>query len=261
MTPQKTPAIEVHDMTVSYHNKTIIRGIDLDFPQGKFIGILGPNGVGKSTLLQAIMSIVPIQSGYVKLFGQPLHKIRQRISYIPQRQTVDWTFPANVQDIVTMGRYMHMGLFKRPNATDKKIVCESLEQVNMLPFAQQQIGMLSVGQQQKVFIARALAQRPDIYLLDEPLVGVDATTSTFIFSLLKKLVKQGKTVIMIHHNLEAIQENFDHLILLNTYVRAAGPIKKVFTPELIRETYNSQLNILTQISHLIRQEEIPIRKD
>ena len=260
MTSKKIPAIEVHDMTVSYKNKPVLWGIDIDFPEGKFIGILGPNGVGKSTLLKAIMSTVPKKSGYVKFFGKPLNKVRKRISYVPQRQTVNWMFPANVQDIVTMGRYADMGLFKRPQVKDKRIVRESLEQVNMLSFAKQQIGALSGGQQQRVFVARALAQRADIYLLDEPLAGVDVSTSTLIFSILKEIVAQGKTVVMIHHNLEAIEKHFDHIVLLNMYVRAAGPVKEVFIPALLRETYGSQLNILSHISHLIHQQEIPIRK-
>ncbi len=259
MQPYKT-AVEIHDMSVVYNKKPVLWDIDIHFPQGQLIGILGPNGVGKSTLLKAMMNIVPKSSGYVKFFGQPLEKMRKHISYIPQRQSVDWEFPANVYDIVMMGRYPHMGIFKRPNANDKKIVYQALQQVDMLPFAQRQIGALSGGQQQRIFIARALAQEANIYFLDEPLAGVDASSSTLILSLLKKIVANNKTVIMIHHSLETIEEYFDYVVLLNMYIRAVGPTKKVLTPTLLQETYGSQLNILSNISHLLQQEGISIRE-
>ena len=253
-------AVEVHDMTVSYDKKPVLWDIDLHLPRGKFIGMLGPNGVGKSTLLKAIMSVIPTDSGYVRFFNQPIHEVRQHISYVPQRQSVDWTFPALVEDIVMMGRYVHMGWWKRPRLRDRQVVAQSLQQVEMRPFAKRQIGALSVGQQQRVFLARAIAQEASILLLDEPLAGVDTTTSQLVLDLLQQLVKQGKTVIMIHHSLETAKQYFDYVVLLNMYVRGAGPAEEILTPQLLQETYGSQLSILTNISHVLHQKQLPTRE-
>ena len=155
--------LEVHDLTVSYHRKPVLYGVDLEIEEGSLVGIIGPNGAGKSTLIKTIMGIVPSRGGWVKIFGQQGKKSYTRVGYVPQRESVDWDFPVSVLDVVLMGRFAHVGWFKRVSKKDRSIACECLEKVNMLSFADRQIGKLSGGQQQRVFLARALAQESDLY--------------------------------------------------------------------------------------------------
>ncbi len=162
------PPLEIHDLTVAYHKKPVLWGIDLVVPRGKLVGIVGPNGAGKSTLIKAVMGLISPLSGWVKIFGEPYHKNLKRVGYVPQRESVDWDFPVNVMDVVLMGRYGHLGLLKRPKKHDRDIARECLDKVKMLPFANRQIANLSGGQQQRVFLARALAQESDLYFMDEP---------------------------------------------------------------------------------------------
>ena len=166
-------SIEVHNLTVSYHSKPVLWDVDFSLPTGKIVGIVGPNGSGKTTMLKTIMGLMKPDSGYTEIFGQPLDNVRERVSYVPQRESVDWDFPADVMDVVLMGRYRKNNLFRRISKEDKRIATEALEKVNLLEFAHRQISQLSGGQQQRVFIARSLAQQADIYLMDEPFVGVD----------------------------------------------------------------------------------------
>ena len=169
--------LEVHDLTAGYHKKPVLWGIDLQVPKGKLVGIVGPNGAGKSTLIKAAMGLVPPSSGWVKIFGKPYNENRRRVGYVPQRESVDWDFPVTVMDVVMMGRYGHVGWFKRPKKADREIARDCLDKVKMLPFANRQISNLSGGQQQRVFLARALAQESDVYFMDEPFAGVDAATA------------------------------------------------------------------------------------
>jgi manganese/zinc/iron transport system ATP- binding protein len=194
-----SPALELHDLTVSYAKKPVLYGVDVQVPQGALVGIIGPNGAGKSTMIRAIMGLLPLSSGWVQIFGESFEKARHRVGYVPQREQVDWDFPVNVMDVVMMGRYGRLGWLKRPTREDRRIAEESLEKVGMLPFRNRQIANLSGGQQQRVFLARALAQQSDLYLMDEPFAGVDATTERAIIALLRDLKEQGKTILVVHH--------------------------------------------------------------
>lgn len=245
--------IEVHDVTVAYDRKPVLWNVDLTIPQGKLVGVLGPNGAGKSTLLNAIMGLLPLASGNVRIFSEPLEKQRGRIAYVPQRESVDWDFPTNALDVVLMGRYGRLGLFRRPGKADHEIALQCLEKVGMHGFAKRQISQLSGGQQQRVFIARALAQDADIYLMDEPLAGVDATTERAIIELLRELKSQGKTVVAVHHDLQTVTEYFDWLVLLNLRLVAAGPTSTVFTRETLSQTYGGRLKILADVADLVQQ--------
>jgi manganese/zinc/iron transport system ATP- binding protein len=246
--PNPTPApLEVHDLTVAYHKKPALYGIDLTVPEGSLVGIIGPNGAGKSTLIRAIMGQLPATSGWVKIFGKPYRENCRRVGYVPQRESVDWDFPVSVMDVVLMGRYGRLRLGQRPTKRDREIAGECLEKVKMHPFANRQIGNLSGGQQQRVFLARALAQESDIYLMDEPFVGVDAATESAIIELLRELKSRGKTLLVVHHDLASAREYFDRLILLNMRLVAFGPTAEVFTPELLQTTYGGRLTILSEV--------------
>ena len=230
------PVVEIHDLTISYHKKPVLWDIDLCLPTGKLMGIIGPNGAGKSTLLKAIMGLIPLDSGYVHLFGQTLPKVRKQVSYIPQRESVDWNFPASAHDVVLMGRYGELGLFKRPSKADKALAMECLAQVGLEAVADRQIGQLSGGQQQRVFLARALAQRATLYLMDEPFAGIDAATEKIIIQLLKTMTQQGKSIIVVHHDLQTAQDYFEWVILLNMRLIGAGPAQDMLAPSLLQET-------------------------
>jgi manganese/zinc/iron transport system ATP- binding protein len=244
----KPPALEVHDLTVSYQHKPVLWNIDFQLEDGHLVGIVGPNGAGKSTLIKAIMGLLPLNSGWTKLYGEPFGARRQEVAYVPQRETVDWDFPVNAYDVVMMGRYGKLGLFRRPSAQDRQIVMDSLEKVGMASYAQRQISNLSGGQQQRVFLARALAQEARIYLLDEPFVGVDAATENAIVELLQTLRTEGRLVMVVHHDLARVREYFDQVLLLNVRLVALGPIETVFTPELVTKTYGGSLSILSEIT-------------
>lgn len=255
----KNIALEIHDLTVSYDKKPVLWGVDLEVPKGAIAGIIGPNGAGKSTLIKSVMGLLPLSSGYVKLFDQDLDQVRQKVSYVPQRETVDWDFPASVMDVVLMGRYGNLGLFKRPRKADREAAAYSLEQVGMEPFKDRQISQLSGGQQQRVFLARALTQQADIYFMDEPFAGVDAATEKAIIQILKNLASKGKTVIVVHHDLQSVSTYFDWLIMLNLRLVAAGPTEEIFKPELIEETYGGKLTLLTEVGELLRKGQYPSR--
>jgi manganese/zinc/iron transport system ATP- binding protein len=248
------PPLEVHDLTVAYHKKPVLWGVDLAVPPGKLVGIVGPNGAGKSTLIKAAMGLLPLNSGWVKIFGQPVRKALNRVGYMPQRESVDWDFPVSVMDVVLMGRYGHIGLIKRPTKDDREIARECLDKVKMLPFANRQISNLSGGQQQRVFLARALAQQSDLYFMDEPFAGVDAATESAIVALLQELKNKGKTLMVVHHDLPTAREYFDMLLLLNMRVVAFGPTEQVFTPDLLQKTYGGKLTILSEVAEQLRQK-------
>ena len=260
MKDNKNTVLEVHDLTVSYDQKPVLWGIDFSLPEGKIAGIIGPNGAGKSTLLKSIMGLIPKSSGYIKLFHQELDQVRQRISYVPQRESVDWDFPASVKDVVLMGRYGKLGLFKKPKKRDLDIVNSCLEKVGMIDFSNRQIGQLSGGQQQRVFLARALAQEADFYLMDEPFVGVDASTEEAMVIILKEMAAQNKTIIVVHHDLQSAAQYFDWMIFLNMSLIASGPTKEVFRSEIIQKTYGGKLSILADLSHEVKQQQFPIRE-
>ncbi|MEQ8241418.1 MAG: metal ABC transporter ATP-binding protein [Cyclobacteriaceae bacterium] len=254
------PALEIHDLTVSYDRKPVLWGVDLTVPVGSIAAIIGPNGAGKSTLIKSIMGLIDLSSGYSKIFGEDLNNIRFRVSYVPQKESVDWDFPASVLDVVMMGRYAAIGLFKRPRKADKEAALLALDQVGMLAFKERQISQLSGGQQQRVFLARALTQQADIYFMDEPFAGVDAATEKTIIQLLKKLATQGKTIIVVHHDLQSVNSYFDWVIMLNLRLVASGPTDEVFTTKLIEETYGGKLTLLSEVGELMKKEQFPARE-
>lgn len=250
-----TPALELHDLTVSYAKKPVLYGVDVQVPQGALVGIIGPNGAGKSTMIRAIMGLTPASSGWVQIFGESFEKNRHRVGYVPQREQVDWDFPVNVMDVVLMGRYGRRGWLRRATKEDKKIAEESLDKVGMLPFRNRQIANLSGGQQQRVFLARALAQQSDLYLMDEPFAGVDATTERAIVTLLQELQSQGKTILVVHHDLTTAKEYFDYLLLLNMRLVSFGKTQDVFTVEQLQKTYGGRLTILSDVAAKASQAE------
>ena len=254
------PVVEVHDLTVSYDRKPVLWGVDLTIPSGSLVGVIGPNGAGKSTLIKAIMDLLPISSGYVRIFDEQIKQVRKRISYVPQRESVDWDFPASVFDVVLMGRYGNLGLFNRPRKADKDAAMQALEKVGMQSFADRQISQLSGGQQQRVFLARALAQNADIYFMDEPFAGVDIATEAAIIELLRTMRAQGKTVIVVHHDLQSAGEYFDWVVLLNMRLVASGPTEQVLTQELLEQTYGGKLTVLSKVGDLLRKQEFPARE-
>ncbi len=251
-------ALEVHDLTVTYHKKPVLYGIDLAVPTGNLVGVVGPNGAGKSTLIKSIMGVVPMASGWAEAFGQPVNDVLGRIGYVPQRESVDWDFPVTVMDVAMMGTFGRLGPFRRAGASERARAEEALERVGMLPFAKRQIGSLSGGQQQRVFLARALAQDSDLYFMDEPFAGVDAATESAIIELLKELREQGKTVLVVHHDLQSARDYFDMLILLNMRVVAFGKTEDVFTTELLQKTYGGRLTILAEMAE--QAAKVPLEK-
>ena len=254
-------SLEVHDLTVAFDRKPVLWNIDLMLPQGKLIGIVGPNGAGKSTFIKAAMGILPLSSGYVKMFDQPLKEVRDRVSYVPQRESIDWDFPASVMDVVLMGRYPEVGLFRRPRKADRDIAMDCLKKVGMEAFANRQIAQLSGGQQQRTFIARALAQQADLYFMDEPFSGVDAATEKAIVTLLRTMTSQNKTVIVVHHDLQSVKQYFDWIIMLNTRLVASGPVNTTFTSENLEATYGGKLTLMADVADLIRRENYPSREE
>ncbi len=255
----ENPILEIHDLTVTYSRKPVLWGVDLTLPKGALVGVIGPNGAGKSTLIKAAMDLVPLSSGWVKLFGEPIDNVRKKLSYVPQRESVDWDFPASVREVVVMGRYANLGLFKKPRKADYEAADYALEQVNMLEFANRQISQLSGGQQQRVFLARALAQNAELYFMDEPFAGVDASTEKAIIQILKKMSDQGKTVVVVHHDLQTVTQYFDWVVQLNTRLVASAPIEQSFTTDLLQETYGGKLTILSDVGNLLKKQGFPTR--
>jgi len=229
--------IKVEDLTIAYHDKPVLWDIDLEIPKGSMTAIVGPNGAGKSTLIKSILGLVPKSSGFVKVNNHDIKNELKNIAYVPQSGSVDWDFPTNVLDVVTMGTYGKLGWFKRPGKNEKKLALEALEKVGMTEFRDRQISKLSGGQQQRVFLARALVQDADIYFLDEPLKGVDALTEKTIMTILNKLRDQGKTIVVVHHDLRTVKTYFDQVVLLNVKVIAHGDVEKEFTDDNIAKAY------------------------
>ncbi|SFT36434.1 metal ABC transporter ATP-binding protein [Sedimentitalea nanhaiensis] len=243
--PQPSRAMEsplsIRGLTVSYGQKPAVFSVDMAVEAGKMTAIIGPNGAGKSTLLKAALGIVKPLSGQIQVFGAPLERQRARIAYVPQRASIDWDFPTRVIDVVLMGLYRQLGLLGRVRNTHRLRAKHCLERVGMADFAERQIGQLSGGQQQRVFLARALAQDADLYLLDEPFAGVDAATEKAIINVLKSLRAEGKTVVVVHHDLATVRDYFDNVFLINTSKVAEGPVDTCFTAETLQATYGGRL--------------------
>lgn len=233
--------LSVRDLTVVYREKPALWDVDLEIPAGQLCAIVGPNGAGKSTLIKAVLGLVPRASGQVRFFGQSLAQARKRIGYVPQRGSVDWDFPTSVLDVVMMGLYGKLGWFRRPGPREREAALRCLGQVSLLEYAHRQISQLSGGQQQRVFLARALAQDADLYFMDEPFAGVDAVTEEAILRVLHELKEHGKTVVIVHHDLQTVRDYFDHLTLLNVQVIASGAMDETFTPENLKRTYGERM--------------------
>lgn len=248
--PQDELALQVADLTVAYNEKPVLWDIDLDVPSGILMAIVGPNGAGKTTLIKTILGLLDAAAGEVKIYGRSYTEQRKLVGYVPQRGSVDWDFPTSVLDVVMMGRYGQLGWFRRPGPNERKIATEALAKVGMAAFADRQISQLSGGQQQRVFLARALAQDAQVYFMDEPFQGVDATTERAIVSLLQALRQAGKTVIVVHHDLQTVPEYFDWVMLLNVRRIASGPVSEVFTEENLRQTYGGRVAFLSRAPEL-----------
>ncbi len=240
-------AVTVHDLTVAYRDEPVLWDIDLTIPTGTLTAIIGPNGAGKSTLMKAILGLVPMAAGTVEIFGHTSDRQRKLVGYVPQRGSVDWDFPTNALDVVMMGTYGQLGWIRRPGKDERERAMHALDQVGMADFADRQISQLSGGQQQRVFLARALVQDAELYFMDEPFVGVDARTETAIITLLQELRDRGKTVVVVHHDLETAPRYFDWVVLLNVQKIASGPMEEFFTPENIELTYGSGGKILQEV--------------
>ena len=241
MQPSEPKAIEVTDLTVAYQDKPVLWDIDLDVPPGVLLSIVGPNGAGKTTLIKAILGLVRPAAGNVLIYDKPYEAQRRIVGYVPQRGSVDWDFPTNVLDVVMMGRYGALGWVRRPGKKERELAMQALEKVGMEAYTTRQISQLSGGQQQRVFLARALVQDATVYLMDEPFQGVDATTERAIVTLLQELRANGKTVVVVHHDLQTVTDYFDWVMLLNIRRIASGPVDETFTPDNLRETYGGRI--------------------
>ena len=239
--------ISVADLSVSYERKRVLSNIYLHLEAGHVYGILGPNGAGKSTLFKAVLGLIDISNGEIKVNGLPIEAQRREVVYVPQKTEVDWSFPATVRDVVLMGRYPHKRVFSRLSKTDRAKAAAAMEELGITALATRQIGALSGGQQQRVFLARALCQEADVFLLDEPFVGVDITTEEKIIQVLRRLADEGKTLLVVHHDLSTVPTYFDQVILLNQRLIAYGPTDQTFTQENIAKAYSGQLPILHQM--------------
>jgi manganese/zinc/iron transport system ATP- binding protein len=247
--PEHSPdaPLSVHDMTVAYHRRPVLWDVDYDAPPRSLVAVVGPNGAGKSTFIKACLGLVPRASGTVEFFGLPYERQRRLVGYVPQRESVDWDFPVSALDVVAMGRYAMIGWCRWVSRAHKAAAMACLERVGLADLANRQISRLSGGQQQRVFLARALAQEASLYFMDEPLAGVDAATEETIIDVLRALRDQGRTVLVVHHDLSTVRQYFDHALLLNTRVVAAGPVAgpaSVFTDDNLRRTYGGRLTLL-----------------
>ena len=236
-----TPALAVRGLHVQYGQQEVLAGVSFELPCGELVGVIGPNGAGKTTLLKAILGLVPRAAGSVSVCGEAVRGRGGRVAYVPQRDAINWRFPASVHDVVTMGRYGRLGWFRRPGPADRAIALHSLQQVGMEHLARQPIAELSGGQQQRVFLARALAQEPDVLLLDEPISGVDVPSQEAILDILAALAQQGKTLLLTTHDLRCNMDRFSGLLALNRRVIALGPVEAVLTPPVLAQTYGTSV--------------------
>jgi manganese/zinc/iron transport system ATP- binding protein len=252
--PEHNPQspLSIHAMTVAYLRRPVLWDVDYDAPTTpSLIAIVGPNGSGKTTLIKACLDLVPKASGRVEFWGAPYPQARHRVGYVPQRESVDWDFPVSALDVVAMGRYRMIGWGRPVSRAHKAAAMQALEQVGMQAYAHRQISQLSGGQQQRVFLARALAQEAQLYFMDEPFAGVDATTERAIVEVLRQLKAQGQSVICVHHDLQTVSEYFDHVLLLNTRIVASGPVKETFTRENLQRTYGGRLTLLEDAAEAV----------
>jgi manganese/zinc/iron transport system ATP- binding protein len=249
------PLLEFHDVTVAYGRRPVLWNVDLVVEEPCLFGIIGPNGAGKSTLLKAALGLVPVAGGSIRFFGRPFAEVRDRVGYVPQRESVDWDFPVSVTDVVLMGTYARLGWFRRPGARERQVARESLARVGLADVAERQIGALSGGQQQRVFLARALAQQADVYVLDEPMAGVDAGSQERIFRVLADLRGEGRLVVVVHPDLRTAAEWFERVALIDMRLVASGPTADVLTPANLQRTYAGRLDVLDELGRAVARRE------
>lgn len=236
--------IDIKGLSVSYGIKRVLTNIYLNIESGNIYGLVGPNGAGKSTLFKSILGLIDINAGDIKIFGEDLNASRRRIAYVPQKDDIDWDFPALVKEVVLMGRYPHKNVLEKFNSKDYELALNAMKALDIDELAERQIGQLSGGQQQRVFIARAICQEADLFLFDEPFVGVDMATEEKIINIMKTLAKNGKTIMVVHHDLTTVDEYFSKVVLINQRLIAYGDTKDVFTQEHISKAYGAQLTML-----------------
>jgi manganese/zinc/iron transport system ATP- binding protein len=253
MSETNTTPLAITDLTVAYHRKPVLWDVQLSVPRGDLVGIVGPNGAGKSTLIKAVMDLIPRSSGRIEVFGQSFRQQRHRVGYVPQRESVDWDFPVTALDVVTMGLYRQIGWMRRVRAEHQALALQAMERVGIADFAHRQISQLSGGQQQRTFLARALVQDADLYLMDEPFAAVDAATERAIVEVLREMKRAGKTVLVVHHDLQTVAEYFDSVLLLNLRVVAFGPTQEVFHNENLQKTYGGRLTLLDEAAEAMRR--------
>ena len=246
-------AVQAESLYVNYDRTAVLWDVSCQIPTGQMTCIVGPNGAGKSTFLKTLLGLVPPISGKVQFWGAGIEAVRSKISYVPQRGSVDWDFPISALEVVLMGRYglsNFWGLFCKVRKADREAALHALELVGMREYAHRQIGELSGGQQQRIFLARAIVQSADLLLLDEPFAGVDLTTEKTMIEILKKICAQGKTVIAVHHDLHTVQEYFDWVLFLNTHVIACGPTNETFQKENLQKTYGKMTPFFEEAANL-----------
>ncbi len=250
-----TLPLSIQDLTVAWHRKPVIWDVEFDVQPGELVGIVGPNGAGKSTLLKSVMDLIPRVSGRIEVYGRPWRENRHRVGYVPQRETVDWDFPVSVLDVVTMGLFGRIGWLRPVLKRHREAAQRALERVGMGEYSDRQISQLSGGQQQRAFLARALVQEADLYLMDEPFAAVDAATEQTIVEILREMRASGRTAIVIHHDLHTVTDYFDSVLMLNMRVVASGPASHVFTRENLERTYGGRLTLLEEATEAMRRQE------
>ncbi len=257
---QKPVILDIANLTVYIERNPVLWDINLSIPEASMIGIIGPNGAGKSTLLKTLLQLQKPLSGKIRFFGKSYKEVRKKIAYVPQKESVDWDFPTTVFDVALMGRYGKLGLFKRPKKKDHQIVDETLEMLDLYRCKDRQINQLSGGQKQRLFLARALLQETDVFLLDEPFAGIDLTTEKMIIDLFKRLKSEGKTIIVVHHDLNSVEEYFDRVIILSTRLIAEGMTKDAFTLENIQKAFGKHANILNDAVRISEERKSGLSK-
>lgn len=238
--------LKVEKLCAAYRKNMVLQDVSFSIKKGSLTSIVGPNGAGKSTLIKVLLELHPPLSGRVSFFDSPLKKVKDLVGYVPQRGSVDWDFPTDALDVVMMGMYGHIGWLKWPSKNHKEKALEALDKVGMADYANRQISELSGGQQQRVFLARALIQNADLYFMDEPLAGVDAATERAIMTILRELKNEGKTVLVVHHDLQTVEDYFDHVLLFNQTVVAHGTTASTFTVNNIEKTYGGTIRWLKE---------------
>ncbi len=234
----------IRDLTVAYGRKVVLKDVQADIRRGQVVGVVGPNGGGKSTLLKAILGMAPVIEGTVMLFGKPATRMKSHIAYVPQREAVDWDFPVTVFDVALMGRYPHTRWLGRPGRRDREFATHMLERVEMIEHRGAQIGQLSGGQQQRIFIARALAQEADVLLLDEPMNGIDAGTQEIILQVIEEQRLAGKIVLLATHDLVSASCACDCLCCVNERMVSYGPLAETYTADNLAATYGGPVIML-----------------